>query len=189
MRGNDKMGKACERVKRKKEIVTAPIRLPELDAATLADLRQRYEETPNVESRTRYQMLLLAQQGYKAPQIARMVLRSEDTVERVLNRFLAAGLEAGPRRTPPGRERTVTAAWEAELLRVIELDPHEVGVSSANWTTELLAEYLGMHTGIQVTQETVRVHLHAAGYVCKRPTWTLRRKAEAQANYVGKECG
>lgn len=26
----------------------------------------------------------------------------------------------------------------AELLRVIELDPHEVGVSSANWTTELL---------------------------------------------------
>ncbi len=142
MRGNDTMGKGCERVKRKKEIVTAPITLPELDAATLADLRQRYEETPNVESRTRYQMLLLAQQGYKAPQIARMVLRSEDIVERVLNRFLAGGLDAVPRRVPPGRERTVTAVWEAELLRVIELDPHEVGVSSANWTTELRASVL-----------------------------------------------
>jgi transposase len=77
----------------------------------------------------------------------------------------------------------------AELLRVIELDPHEVGVRSANWTTELLAEYLGKQTGIQVTEETVRVHLHANGYVCKRPTWTLRRKAEAQAGYVGKDCG
>src|SRR6266550_2935281 len=108
--------------------------IPELDAATLVGLHQRYEETPNVESRTRYQMLLLALQGYKVPQIARIVLRSEDTVARVLNRFLAAGLDAVPRRTPPGRERRVTAAWEAELLRVIELDPHEVGVSSGNWT-------------------------------------------------------
>ncbi len=62
-------------------------------------------------------------------------------------------------------------------------------MSSANWSTELLALYLGQHTGIQVTEETVRVYLHANGYVCKRPTWTLRRKAGEQANYVGKECG
>jgi len=130
-------------------------------------------------------MVLLAQQEYKVPQIARMVLRSEDTVARVLKRFLAGGLDAVPRYSPPGRERRVTAAWEAELLRVIELDPHEVGQDTANWTTELLADYLGQHTGIQVTEETVRVYLHAHGYVCKRPIWTLRRKAEAQANYVG----
>jgi transposase len=169
--------------------VAAPITLPRLDAVTLAQLRQRYEDTPNVESRTRYQMILLAQQDYKVPQIARLVLRSEDTVARVLNRFLAGGLDAVPRRHPPGRERRVTVAWEAELLRVIELDPHEVGQETANWTTELLAEYLGKQTGIKVTEETVRVYLHAHGYVCKRPTWTLRRKAGEQANYVGKDCG
>ncbi len=169
--------------------MTAPITLPPLDPATLGELRQRYEDTPNVESRTRYQMLLLAQQEYKVPQIAHMVLRSEDTVARVLNRFLAAGLDAVPRRSPPGRERRVTAAWEAELLRVIEMDPHEVGQETANWTTELLAEDLGQHTGIQVTEETVRVYLHAHGYECLRPTWTLRRKAGEQADYVGKECG
>jgi transposase len=122
--------------------VTAPITLPPLETATLAELRRRYQETPNVESRTRYQMLLLAQQHYKVPQIARIVLRSEDTVARVLHRFLAGGLDAVPRRVPPGRERRVTAAWEAELLRVIELDPHEVGQETANWTTELLAKYL-----------------------------------------------
>ncbi len=55
-------------------------------------------------------MLLLAQQDYKVPQIARIVLRSEDTVARVLKRFLAGGLDAVPRRSPPGRERMVTAA-------------------------------------------------------------------------------
>jgi transposase len=127
----------------------------------------------------------LPEPGYKVPQIARIVLRSEDTVARVFHRFLIGGLDAVPRRTAPGRERRITAAWESELLRVIELDPHEVGQETANWTTERLAAYLGQQTGIQVTEETVRVYLHAHDYVCKRSTWTLRRKAEEKADYVG----
>lgn len=68
---------------------------------------------------------------------------------------------------------------------MIELDPYEVGVETANWTTERLAEYLGQQTGIFVTEETARVYLHAHDYVCKRSTWTLRRKAEEKADYVG----
>jgi len=90
----------------------------------------------------------------------------------------------------PGAERERSRLrGRAELLRVIELDPHEVGQDMANWTTERLAQYLGQHTGIQVTQETVRLYLHAHDYVCKRPTWTLRRKAEQKAEYVGNACG
>ena len=167
----------------------APITLPLLDEQQQADLQQRYEEAADAETRTRYQMLVLAQLGHTAPHIADMVLRSEDTVARVLKRFLAGGLDAVPRRTSPGRERTITPTWEAELLRVIDLDPHEVGQETANWTTELLAGYLGQQTGVRVTHETVRIYLHAHGYVCKRPTWTLRRKAEEKADYVGKDCG
>ncbi|NJK32089.1 MAG: winged helix-turn-helix domain-containing protein [Deltaproteobacteria bacterium] len=65
------------------------------------------------------------------------------------------------------------------------LDPHTLGVPSANWTTTLLATYLARVTGIVVSEETVRLRLHANGFVCKRPTWTLKRKAEAQEGYVG----
>src|SRR5712664_1580973 len=151
--------------------MTAPITLTSLEKPTQAELRCRYEETMDAETRTRYQMLLLSLRGQVSSQIAQNVLRSQDTVVRVLKRFLTGGLDAVPRRTAPGRERTVTAAWEAELLRVIELDPHEVGQDTANWTTERLADYLGQHTGIQVTEETVRVYLHAHDYVCKRSTW------------------
>ena len=143
-----------------------------MDGPTLAELRRRYEETTDAETRTRYQILLLSLRGQTSGEIAQMVLRSQDTVVRVLKRFVAGGLDAVPRRTPPGRERRVTAAWEAELLRVIELDPHEVGQDTANWTTQRLADYLGQHTGVQVTEETVRVYFHAHDYVCKRPTWT-----------------
>lgn len=159
--------------------------IPPLDEATGAELRRRYDTTPDPETRLRYQMVWLAHLGRRVPQIARDVLRSADTVTRVLHRFLAGGLDAVPRRTPPGAAPTVTPAWEAELLRVIDLDPHAVGVASANWTTGLLAEHLAQQTGIAVSDERVRQALHAHGYVCKRPTWTLQRRAAEQAGYLG----
>src|SRR6266511_3453792 len=39
-----------------------------------------------------------------------------------------------PPHYPPG--------WEQELVRVADLDPHEVGVDSALWTCRLLADSL-----------------------------------------------
>lgn len=159
--------------------------LSPLDAATLSDLRRRYDDAPDPDTRSRYQMILLSQQGYTPPQIAGVVLRSDDTVRRMLRRFHAGGLDAVPRRYAPGGPRTVTPAWEAELLRVIDLDPHGVGVESSTWTTGLLASYLARATGIAVDQETVRLYLHAHDYVCKRPTWTLKKRAEEQPEWVG----
>src|SRR6266702_8908724 len=117
-----------------------------------------------------------------------VVLRSQDTAVRVLKRFFAGGLDAVPRRTASGRVRTVTAAWEAELIRVIELDPHEVGQDTANWTTEKL----GSVTSTPVCWS--RRRRCACTYMpmsteASRPTWTLRRKAEEKADYVGNACG
>ena len=163
----------------------APCTITPLDAATRAEAERRYNITTNADTRLRYQIVLLAHQGHTVSQITRLVLRSHDMVLRVLKRFRDGGLDAVPRRSAPGRARTVTPAWEAELLRVIERDPHAVGVASANWTTGLLAEYLARLTGIAVDPESVRLYLHAHDYVCKRPTWTLKRKAEEQEGYVG----
>jgi transposase len=166
-----------------------PLTLPPLSDTQVTKLRRLYETTPHAKLRLRSHIVLLAPQGRSVAEIAAIVLRSRDTVERVLKRFLQGGIAALPPRTAPGRAPTVTPEWYAELLRVIELDPHTVGVQSANWTTGLLATYLAATTGIAVTAETVRLALHAADYVCKRPTWTLKRKAEAQPGYVGNACG
>jgi len=166
--------------------MAAPITLLSLDEQTLTELRHRCDETSDAEARTRSQMLLLSATGQTSTQIAQIVLRSPDTVVRVLKRFLSGGLDAVPRRKAPGRERRITASWEAELLRVIEGDPHEVGQDTANWTTERLAVYLGQQTGIQVTEETVRVYLHAHDYVCKRSTWTARAQSRRESGLRGK---
>jgi transposase len=128
--------------------------------------------------------VLLAADGHSAPQIAPLVRRSRDTVRRVLHRYGGAGVGDVPQRPRPGRPPAVPAVWEAELRRVIDLDPHTVGVDSATWTTRLLVDYLTGVTGHRTSIETMRVHLHTAGYVCKRPTWTLQRKAAEQEEWA-----
>jgi transposase len=166
-----------------------PLTLPPLSDSQVTTLRQLYDTTTNANLRLRYQMVLLAHQGRSVAEIAAIVFRSRDTVERVLKRFLQGGIAAIPRRKAPGMAPTVTPEWKAALLRVIDLYPHTVGIRSANWTTGFLATYLAATTGITVTAETVRLYLHAADYVCKRPTWTLTRKAEEQPGYVGNASG
>ena len=96
-----------------------------------AEVAQRFETTRDAETRLRYQMVLLAADGYTAPQIAPVVRRSAATVERVVHRYQEDGAAGVPHRRRPGRPAAVPPAWEAELRRVIELDPHTVGVDSA----------------------------------------------------------
>ena len=163
--------------------MVAPIRL-RLDQATRSAVSERYERTRNAVERTNCQMVLLAHEGRHAQEIAWLVRRGPDQVRTVLHRFQTEGLAGLTPRTAPGRALQVTPAWLAELRRVIDLDPHTVEVPSAVWTTRLLSAYLQRVTGHATGIETVRVHLHRLGYVCKRPTWSMKRKSTEQAGWV-----
>ena len=161
----------------------APLRL-RLDQPTREAVARQYERTSNAIERTNCQMVLLADEGRGILEIAWLVRHGREQVRKVLHRFQAEGLAGLAPRKRTGRPVAVTSAWLAELERVIDLDPHAVGVDSAVWTTRLLADYLARTTGHRTGIETVRVHLHGAGYVCKRPTWSLKRKASQQAGGV-----
>jgi transposase len=102
-----------------------------LDPTARAELERRYHTTRDAETRTRYQMVLLAAQGHTPPQIARLVRCSPDTVRRVLHRYRAGGADAVPHRPHPGQPPHYPAGWEQELVRVADLDPRSVGVDSA----------------------------------------------------------
>jgi putative transposase len=159
--------------------MSAPICVT-LDEEARATLEGRFEATEDAETRLRYQMVLLAADGRAVAEIATIVRRSVDTVQRVLRRYQTAGPAGVPHRPRPGRRPQVPPAWRAELERVVDLDPRAVGVPSAVWTTRLLADYLASATGHRAAGATVRVWLHRLGFVCKRPGWSLKRKATAQ---------
>ena len=163
--------------------MVAPLRL-RLDQATREAVAERYAQTRDAVERTNCQIVLLADEGRLATEIAWLVRRGPTQVRKVLHRFRSEGLAGLVPGKHTGRPLGVTPTWLAELQRVIDLDPHAVGVDSAVWTTRLLADYLADATGQRTGIETVREHLHRAGYVCKRPTWSLKRKATEQAGWV-----
>ena len=166
----------------------APLRLT-LDEAARTELEGCYEAARDAESRTRYQMLLLLAGGRTAAEVGALVRRSPATVRRVVQRYRAGGPDGVPPRPRPGQPPHYPPAWVAALERVVELDPRAVGVPSAVWTTRLLADYLAAATGHRAGIETVRLALHRLGFACKRPGWSLKRKAEEQPEWAKNGCG
>src|SRR5215471_21282992 len=100
-----------------------PLTLPPLTDTQVIALRQLYDTTTKAKLRLRAHIILLAHQRRSVAEIAASVLRSRDTVERALKRFLQGGLAALPPRSGPGRVPTVTPQWKAELWRVIDHHP------------------------------------------------------------------
>jgi len=76
----------------------------------------------------------------------------------VLKRFLQGGSGALPPPHSPraGADRDAQSD-KPKLLRVIDLDPHTVGVHSAHWPTSFLATSLAAKPQGAVTAETVRL--------------------------------
>ncbi len=161
----------------------APVRL-RLDQRTREAVAERYEQACTPIERTNCHIVLLADEGRSMAEIAWLVRRGRDQIGKVLHRFECEGMAGLVPRKHTGRPLGVTPAWLGELQRVIELDPRRLGMDSAVWTTRLLSVYLERASGHHAAIETVRVHLHRLGYVCKRPTWSLKRKSTEQAGWA-----
>ncbi len=147
-----------------------PIKLPELSPEAIAELDQLYRTTRDVRLRMRAQIVLLAaEQGLLAPEIAKIVRSDEETVRSWLRRYLAegvAGLADAPR---PGAVPKVTPEYRELLLRVVRQRPRSLGQPYSLWTLQRLADYMAERTSIRVSHITVRAYLKAADIVLSRP--------------------
>lgn len=140
--------------------------LEALPAQALQELDELCRTTKLARMRTRAQMLLLsAEQGLKAAQIAPLVRESERTVQRWLSRYQAEGVQGlydAPRSGKPGK---VTQPYKDKLLERVRLRPRALGLDFSVWTLERLSDYMAEQTGIRISAEAVRLHLKA-GELC-----------------------
>jgi transposase len=118
-----------------------PIRVPTLTPEQLVALEEFYR-TPKARLRTRAQMVLLAaERGLTASEIAEIVPQSEETVRRWLKRYLAEGVE-GLRDAPqPGAPRKVTEEYRQILVGAVRRRPRSLGLPFSLWTLHRLADY------------------------------------------------
>lgn len=163
--------------------------MPPLEAAEVAALEEDYRNAKQRLVRQRSQIVLLARELDTQAQIAKVVRCSPETVSRTLRLYRQGGRFALRRRMATTQQSRVNLAWEKALAEAMRLGPEACGVPRPTWTAPLLADYLAELTGIAVGERTVRRGLALLGYVCRRPTWTLRHKAEEQPGYAPKKRG
>jgi transposase len=164
--------------------------MPPVSAEEIAVLEHdyRYADSPLV--RQRSHIVLLAYQLETQDEVAKVVRRSRLTVWRTLQLYREGGRTSLRRKPLYKAPRAKTnLAWQKELAEAMKLGPQACGVPRPTWTAHLLAKFLEEKTGIAVGEHTVRRGLELLGYVCRRPTWTVRHKAEEEPDYHPKKKG
>jgi transposase len=150
------------------------IQVPPLTKEQLAELEELYHKTDKPRYRTRAQIVLLsAEHGLKAEEIALIVRESHITVLRWLKRYMAEGVEGLMDAPRPGRSTTVTEAYRERLKEVVRRRPRSLGLEYSMWTLRRLADYLAEETGVRVSFETVRRELAKEDIVFSRPQHTI----------------
>ncbi len=153
----------------------------------LCCLRKALRRSRCPRARLRAQMVLLSHRGYSLQQIASITGQSDETVRRWLHRFRRLGCPGLRERPRPGRPPRITADVEQLLREWALLSPRQAGEHRPTWTAANLAGLVERLSGVRVTAECIRLHLHRLDFVCRRPTWTVKHLAQAQPGYAQKK--
>ena len=151
-----------------------PIRLDALSAEQLRELDELYHTTRDVRVRGRAQMILLAaEQGMVAAEIAAIVRQDEETVRRWFARYLADGIEGLSDAPRSGAPPKATAAYRERLLGVARRRPWALGLPFSLWTAARLADRLAGLTGVRMSAASVCRLLREGGMALSRPQRTI----------------
>ena len=151
-----------------------PIRIDRLSAEQHAALDHAYRTAKDGRLRIRALIVLLAaERGLVAADIAAVVRTHEETVRQWLRRYRAEGLDGltdDPRSGAPAR---ITRSYREQLLALVRRRPRALGLPFSLWTGERLADSLAERTGIRASRTSVYRLLNAAGIHLNRPQHTI----------------
>ena len=139
-----------------------------------AALEEAAAGEPRVRRWQRYRAVLLLADGLAPPAVAAALGCAVSSVYNWAKAWRDAGLAGlaeGPHR---GATRSLDAAGEAALERVLGQDPQARGHQATGWTVPLLRTELAA-AGYELSDHTVRRSLHRLGYRWKRPKFVLGR--------------
>lgn len=144
------------------------LRLSELTPEAIRELDRVYRTTRDPRLRTRAHMILLAaEKGFTAAEIAEIVRSDAQTVRRWIKRYQEQGLKGLYDASRPGGPHKLSDEQMAELLEAARRSPSELGLPFSRWTTARLADYAAIRFSVEINPETVRLHLKAAGITLK----------------------
>ena len=147
-----------------------PIRIDRLSAEQHAELARANRTATDGRLRIRALIVLLAaERGMVAAEIAAVVRMHEETVRRWLVRYQAEGLKGLADAPRPGAPLQISQAYRDQLLALVRRRPRGLGLRFSLWTGDRLADYLAERTGIRASKTSVYRLLNVGGIQLSRP--------------------
>lgn len=151
-----------------------PIRIDRLSAEQHAELDRANRAAKDGRLRIRALIVLLAaERGMVAAEIAAVVRMHEETVRRWLIRYQAEGLEGLMDAPRPGAPAKATRSYREQLLALVRRRPRALGLPFSLWTGDRLSDYLAERTGVRMSKASVYRLLRAGGIHLNRPQHTI----------------
>ena len=149
---------------------------------TIGKLKKLARKSKNARQRRQYDIVRLHLEGWKKPEIAKIMDMSLYGIYKVLNRYKANGIEGLLLGKAKGRERKLSAEQEDELYRVItEQLPKDVGLESfCNWTAPLACKFVKERFGVEFSERRMRDVFYRLQLSYTRPTYTLAKADSAK---------
>jgi len=145
-------------------------------------LKKLARKTKDARQRRQYDIVRLSLEGWKKPEIAKIMDMSLQGIYNVLNRYKANGVEGLVLGKAKGRERKLTEEQETELYEVIsEKLPKDVGLEPfCNWTAPLACKYVKNRFGVEFSERGMRDVFYRLKLSYTRPTYTLAKADPAK---------
>ena len=151
-----------------------PIRIDRLSAEQHAELDRANRTAKDGRLRIRALIVLLAaERGRVAAEIAAVVRMHEETVRRWLVRYQAEGLNGLADAPRPGAAPKATRSYRDQLLAVVRRRPRALGLPFSLWSGDRLSDHLAEKTGVRMSRASVYRLLRAGGVHLNRPQHTI----------------
>ena len=137
-----------------------------------AEWQRRWEAQATLRERTRLAIVWRSAWDWSVPRIARRVGLHEQTVRRVVTRFLAQGFAGLADRPRAGRPPTLTVVDLAAVETLLD----GAATSGETWTTPRLATWLAETRGVRVNAEYLGARLRQRKFRWKRTKRSVRHK-------------
>jgi len=139
-------------------------------------VEELYRTTNNPRLKERYQALLLADEGWLAGKIRKVVRKNILTVRKWLRDYQKQGLPGLNIGHGPGRPARISKKQKQSLVRVACRSPRFSGYSFNIWTCRNLGIFLNQRFNVQLSPERIRKILHQEEVVMKKPTYLYMKQ-------------
>ena len=124
-------------------------------------------EAETVRVRRRAEAILLYDAGLSAIEIAQVLGAHPNTIYADLHAFDREGIECLKAPASPGPAVRLSAAQVAQILRLADLAPYELGLPYGHWSLQKLCDYLSAQRVVKhLSREHLRRLLKKGGFAC-----------------------